>query len=137
MKMNIRGLMASVAIASFTLLSGMGSAVAGDEWFVLGEKSISAASPSVEIESDAGRWEKDVKKVKISAEGADVEITSIALHWDNRPDDTVKDAGTLKPGGETAPANAPGFKARLKSATIQYKILGGAESATLKVWGYD
>jgi len=137
MKSKIRVLMASLAVAAVALLGATSSASAADEWFVLSEQSVSAANPSAEIASSGGRWEKDVKKVKVSAEGADVEITSIALHWDNRPDDTIKDVGTLKSGGETAPANAPGLKARLKSVTVSYKILGGAESATLKVWGYD
>ncbi|MNW15932.1 hypothetical protein D3C71_2145980 [compost metagenome] len=66
-----------------------------------------------------------------------MQITSLVLHWDNRPDDTIKDVGTLKSGGQTAPNNAPGMKARLKSLTVQYKILGGAQTADLKVWGYD
>jgi hypothetical protein len=66
-----------------------------------------------------------------------VEITKIVLHWDGRPDDTVSNVGVLKSGGETAPKDAPGLKARLASAVIQYKILGGATTATLKLWGFD
>ncbi len=91
----------------------MGSATAADEWFVLGEQTIKSADPSVEIKSAGGRWEKDVKQVKLSAEGADVQITKLVLNWDNRKDDTLTDVGALKAGGQTAPADAPGRKGRL------------------------
>ncbi|UNK50564.1 hypothetical protein MNR01_06035 [Lysobacter sp. S4-A87] len=137
MNTKFRTLIASFAIGSAAFICGIGNAVAADEWFVLGQKTIKTADPSVEIKSSGGRWEKDVKQVKLSVDGADVQITSLVLHWDNRPDDTFKDLGTLKSGGQTAPNNAPGMKARLKSLTVQYKILGGAPTADLKVWGYD
>lgn len=137
MKTKIRTLMASFVVASVALMGAVGSAGAVDQWFVLGEKTIKSVDPSTAIESTGGRWDKDVKQVKISAEGADVQITSLVLHWDNRPDDTMKDVGVLKSGGQTAPKNAPGLKGRLKSVTVQYKILGGAPTATLKVWGFD
>ena len=137
MKTKIHTLMASFMLASVAFMGAVGSASAADEWFVLSEQTIKATDPSVGIKSAGGRWEKDVKQVKVSVEGADVEITNLVLHWDNRRDDTMKDVGVLKSGGQTAPKNAPGLKARLKSVTVQYKILGGAPSATLKVWGYD
>ena len=73
----------------------------------------------------------------MSAEGADVQITNLVLHWDNRPDDTLTNVGVLKSGGQTAPYNAPGRKGRLTAVTVQYQILGGAPSADLKVWGFD
>ena len=91
----------------------------------------------MEIKSEGGRWKKDVKQVKISVDGADVQITKIVLQWDNRKDDTLMDVGTLKAGGQTAPADAPGRKGRLKAVTVQYKILNGAPTAELKVWGFD
>ena len=135
MNTKIRVLMASLVVACVAL---MGSAMAADDhWFVLAEQTINAADPSVELTSGGDRSDKNIKQVKISAEGADVEITKLVLHWDNRPDDTVTDVGVLKAGGQTAPKNAPGMKTRLKSATVQYKILGGAKTATLKVWGFD
>ena len=111
--------------------------VANDQWFVLGEQTLQSVNPSVEIRSQGGRWDKDVKQVKLSAEGADVQITSLVLHWDNRPNDTLTNLGVLKSGGQTAPYNAPGLKGRLTAVTVQYQILGGATSADLKVWGYD
>jgi len=135
--MKFRYLMASLWVASVVVMGAVGTARAADEWFVLGEQALNAASPSVEIKSSGGRWDKDVKQVKLSVEGADVEITSLVLHWDNRKDDKMQNVGTLKSGGETAPNNAPGIKGRLKSVTIQYKILGGAPTADVKVWGYD
>jgi hypothetical protein len=134
MNMKIRTSLAALVIAS---VATMGGALAADQWFVLGQKTIKAADPSTEIKSEGGRWDKDVKQVKLSVEGADVEITSLVLHWDNRKDDKMQNVGTLKSGGETAPNNAPGIKGRLKSVTIQYKILGGAPTADVKVWGYD
>ena len=133
--MKVRYLMASLYVASIVFVGAVGSASAADEWFVLAEKPIKTADPSVEIKSEGGRWEKDVKQVKFSVEGGDVEVTQAILHWDNRPDDTVS-VGTIKAGGETAPSDAPMRKARLKGVTVQYKVIGDAP-ATLKVWGYD
>ena len=138
MKTQTRTLMAVFAVAFVVLMFGaVNSATAADEWFVLGQQTINSADPSVEIKSEGGRWKKDVKQVKISVEGADVQIMKVVLHWDNRTDDTLADVGTLKSGGQTAPKDAPGRKGRLQGVTVQYKILGDAPSATLKVWGFD
>jgi hypothetical protein len=114
----------------------VGTAIA-DQWFVMGEQAIKSADPSVEIKTQGNRWQKDVKQVKLSVEGADVEITSVVLGWDNRKDDTMSNVGTLKAGGQTAATDAPGRKGRLKSVKIQYKILGDKPTATVKIWGYD
>ncbi len=137
MKIKILTLMAPFAVASVVLMGAAGSARADDEWFVLSEQTINSANPSVEIKSEGGRWEKDVKQMKFSVDGADVEITSAVLHWDNRRDDTISNVGVLKSGGQTAAKDAPGRKGRLESVTVQYKILNDAPTATLKVWGFD
>ena len=137
MKTMLHTLMASFVVASIALMGAMGSARADDAWFVLSEQTIKSADPSVSIKSQGGRWDKDVKKVKISAEGADVEITSLVLEWDNRKDDTMANVGVLKAGGQTAERDAPGRKGRLLGVVVQYKILAGAPTATLKVWGFD
>ena len=138
MKINIHTLTKFfVVAASVVLLGAVGSARAADEWFVLGEQTLKAADPSVEIKSQGDRWKKDVKQVKFSVEGADVQIIKIVLNWDNRPDKTLTDVGTLKAGGQTAPAEAPGLKARLTGVKIQYKIVGDAPTATFKIWGFD
>ena len=137
MKTKIHTLMASFVVACVALLGSMGSARADDAWFVLSTQTIKSADPSVSIKSEGGRWDKDVKKVKISAEGADVEITSLVLEWDNRKDDNMTNVGVLKAGGQTAERDAPGRKGRLLGVVVQYKILGGAPTATLKVWGFD
>jgi hypothetical protein len=137
MKTKIRALMGSAVVASFAVLGTMGSAIAADEWFVLGEQTLKSSDPSASIKSVGSRWDKDVKQVKLSAEGADVQITNLILHWDNRRDDTLKDVGTLKAGGQTAPADAPGRKGRLTGITVNYKILGDKPTANLKVWGLD
>ena len=136
MKIKIPTLMALFMVPSFILMGASGSARAADEWFVLGEQAIKSADPSVTIKSVGNRWEKDIKEVKLSVEGADVEITDAVLHWDNRMDDTVSDVGVLKSGGQTASKDAPGRKARLTSVTVKYKILKGS-TATLRVWGFD
>jgi hypothetical protein len=135
--MKIRSSLLAAGIAAVVSLYSVGVARAADEWFVLAEKSIKAADQGVEIESAGGRWETDVKKTKVSAEGADVEIVKLILHWDNRGDDTISDIGVLKAGGESLPKDAPGRKGRLKGATVQYKIIGDAPTATIKLWGYD
>ena len=135
--MKVRYLMASLYVASIVFVGAVGSASAADEWFVLSQQSLNPSSPSIEIKSEGGRWEKDVKQVKISVEGADVEISKLVLQWDNRPDDTLTNVGILKSGGQTAPKDAPGRKGRLKGTVVQYKILGDAPTATLKVWGFD
>ncbi len=135
--MKIRYLVACLGVASVVLVGAVGKARAADEWFVLSETVLKSADPSVEIKSLGGRWDKDIKQTKFSVEGADLEIAKAVLSWDNRPDDTLTNLGVLKSGGETAPKDAPLRKARLESVTIQYKILGDAPIATLKVWGFD
>ena len=124
-----------VAAASAVLLGAVDNARA-DEWFVMGSQTLKSADPSAEIKSEGGRLKKDVKQVKLSVEGADVEITSAVLGWDNRKDTTLT-VGTLKDGGQTAATDAPGRKGRLTWVKIQYKILGGKPTATVKIWGYD
>ena len=124
-----------VAAASAVLLGAVDSARA-DEWFVMGEQTLNSADPSAEIQAQGNRWQKDVKQVKLSVEGADVQITSVVLGWDNRKDTTLT-VGTIKAGGQTAATDAPGRKGRLKTVKIQYKILGGAPTATVKILGFD
>ena len=124
-----------VAAASAVLLGAVDNARA-DEWFVMGEQTLNSANPSAEIQAQGNRWQKDVKQVKLSVEGADVEITSVVLGWDNRKDTTLT-VGTLKDGGQTAATDAPGRKGRLTWVKIQYKILGGKPTATVKILGYD
>jgi hypothetical protein len=138
MKTRTHTLTAVFVVAFVVLMVGaVDSATAADQWFVLGQQTLKSADPSAEIKCQGGRAKEDVKQAKISVDGADVQITKLVLHWDNRPDDTLTDVGTVKSGGQTAPADAPLHKARLKGITVQYKILGGAPTANLKVWGYD
>jgi hypothetical protein len=59
------------------------------------------------------------------------------LQWDNRADDTLTNLGVLKAGGATTPQDAPGRKSRLTAVTVEYKIMGDAPTAVVKVWGYD
>jgi hypothetical protein len=135
MKIKILTSIALFVVAPVVLMGAVESAKA-DEWFVLGERSLKSADPSAEIKTEGGRWKKNIKKVRFSVEGADVEITQAVLHWDNRLDDTVS-VGAMKAGGQTAPKDAPGRKGRLTSVTVQYTILNDAPNATLKVWGFD
>jgi hypothetical protein len=104
---------------------------------VLGQQTIKAVDQGVEITSAGGRRTKDIKQTKLSVEGADVEMTKVVLHWDHRADETITDIGVLKAGGQTKPKNDPGRKGRPTSVTVQYKIVGNAPTAVLKVWGYD
>ena len=104
-------------VASIVLMGAVGS-VRADEWFVLSEQTLKSADPSVTIKSEGSRWEKDIKEVKLSVEGADVEITSAVLHWDNRVDDTIA-VGVVKSGAQTASKDAPGRKGRLTSVSVR------------------
>jgi hypothetical protein len=137
MKIKQLTVVAAFVVAGVVLIGAVGRASAADEWVVLGEQTIKAVDQGVDIKSQGGRWAKDVKQVKLSVEGADVQITKAVLGWDNRPDDTITDIGVLKAGGSTTPKDAPGRKGRLKSVTVEYKIVGDAPTAVLKVWGYD
>jgi hypothetical protein len=133
--MKTKILTAFFMVAPLVLMGAAGSAIAADKWFVMGEQTIKTADPSANITSQGNRWEKDVKWVKLSAEGADVEIRKVVLHWDNRRDETISDLGVLKSGGQTAAKEAPGRKGRLTAVTVNYKILNDAKTANLRVWG--
>jgi hypothetical protein len=136
--MKARYLAGGIGLASVVLLVALGSASAKDEWFVLGEKVIKTMDPSADIKAEEGKmWKEDIKKTKISVEGADVEITKVVLRWKARKDDTITKVGVVKSGGTTAEKDAPGREATLLSVGVQYKILNNKPTATLKVWGYD
>jgi len=136
--MRVRWLMGTLGLASVVLMGVVGTATAKDEWFVLSEQTITDTDPSVRITAEEAKWIKeDVKDVKISVEGADVDINKVVLHWKNRPDETVWNVGTVKAGGQTAAKSAPGHEGTLGSVTVNYKILGDKKTAKIKVWGYD
>jgi hypothetical protein len=132
-----QNLVAVLVVVSVALLGAVPSARAADEWFVLGQQAIKSTDTGAEIKSQGNRRQKDVKQVKLSVEGADVQIEKVVLKWDNRPDEIITDIGVLKSGGQTAPKDAPGRKGRLNAVAVQYKVLGDAPTANLKVWGYD
>ena len=136
MKIKIHNMAGFVAVVVSVVLLGTVDGAIINKWFVMGEQTINSTDPSVEIKTQGGRWNKDVKKVKLSVEGADVQMIKVVLGWDNRQDDTLP-VGTIKAGGQTAPKDAPGLKGRLTSVKIQYKILGKAPTATVKIWGFD
>ena len=136
--MKVRYMVASLGVAAVVFVGAVGTAGAQGEWFVLTEQTIKATDPSVKITAEDAKWFKeDIKQVKISAEGADVDIPKVVLHWNNRPDDTVWNVGTIKSGGQTAAKDAPGREATLGSVSVQYKIVGDAPTAKIKVWGFD
>ena len=136
--MKIGYLAKGVGLAAVVALGAIGSAGA-DEWFVLGQKTIKSMDPNAEIKAEEGKmWKEDIKKTKITVEGADVEITKVVLHWNNARDDTITNIGVVKSGGSTPEKDAPGHEATLMSLAIEYKIVpGGAMHATVKIWGYD
>jgi hypothetical protein len=136
--MRVQSSMRALALAAVVLVGVAGSAIAADKWFVMGQKTLKSTDPSTEVTAEEGKWKKeDVKKVKLSVEGADVEFTKVVLHWNNARDDTIENIGAVKWGGFTAEKDAPGHEATLMSVAVQYKILKNAPSATLKIWGYD
>ena len=135
--MKARYLGGGVGLALVVLLLSFGSASA-DKWFVLSEKVVESMNPSVDIKAEEGKmWKEDIKKTKISVEGADVEITKVILRWKARKDDTITKVGVVKAGGQTAEKDAPGRESTLMSVGVEYKILDNKSKATLKVWGYD
>jgi len=130
--------MGALGLASVVSMGVVGTATAKDEWFVLSEQTVKDTDPSVRITAEEGKWLKeDVKDVRISVEGADVEINKVVLHWKSRPDETIWNVGTVKAGGQTAAKSAPGHEGTLGSVTINYKILNNAPTAKVTVWGYD
>ena len=136
--MKARYLGGGIGLAAVVLLVALGSASAKDEWFVLRETVIKSMDPNVEIKAEAGKmFKEDIKKTKITVEGADVEITKVVLRWKGRKDETITKVGVVKAGGQTAEKDAPGREATLTSVGVQYKILNSKPTATLKVWGYD
>ena len=136
--MKARSWVAALGVTSLVVVGAVGTAGAKDEWFVLSEQTIKATDPSVRITAEDAKWIKeDVKDVRLSVEGADVNISKVVLHWNNRADETEWNVGTVKAGGQTAAKSAPGHEGTLGSVTVQYKILNNAPTAKLKVWGYD
>lgn len=136
--MRVRCAMGVLGLASVILLGAVGSASAKDEWFVLGHTLLKATDPSAEIKGEAGKvFKEDIKKTKLSVEGADVDISKVVLHWNNVPDDTINNVGVVKAGGQTAPKDAPTREATLTSVNVQYKILNNAPTATITLWGLD
>ena len=101
--MNVRYLVGALGLASIMSMGVVGTAGAKDEWFVLGEQTLKNTDPSVRITAEEGKWIKeDVKDVRLSVEGADVEINKVILHWNNRPDDTEWNVGPIQAGGQRA-----------------------------------
>ena len=137
MKTNYRR--AVLGIASVVLVLGtLATASAKDTWILLGEKAIKSTDPSTEIRAEEGKtWKEDVKRAKLSVEGADVQITNVVFHWKGGRNETVPNVGVVKAGGETAAKDAPTREATLLSVSVQYKILNNKPTATVKVWGYD
>ena len=137
--MNARYVKGGVGLASALLLAvGIGTASAKDTWILLGEKTLKSTDPSTEIKAEEGKmWKEDVKRAKLSIEGADVQITNVVFHWKGGKNETIPNVGVVKAGGETAAKDAPTREATLLSVSVQYKILNDKPNATIKVWGYD
>ena len=137
--MNARYVKGGVGLASALLLAvGIGTASAKDTWILLSEKTVKSTDPSTEIKAEEGKmWKEDVKRAKLSVEGADVQITNVVFHWKGGKNETIPNVGVVKAGGETAAKDAPTREATLLSVSVQYKILNDKPNATIKVWGYD
>jgi hypothetical protein len=128
-----------IGLASVFLLAvTIGTASAKDTWILLSEKTLKSTDPSTEIKAEEGKmWKEDVKRAKLSIEGADVQITNVVFHWKGGKNETIPNVGVVKAGGETAAKDAPTREATLLSVSVQYKILNNKPTATVKVWGYD
>ena len=120
------------------LLGSLATSTAADKWILLGQKAIKSTDPSTEIQGEEGKtFKEDVKRAKLSVEGADVEITNVVFHWRGGKNEAVSNVGIVKAGGETAAKDAPTREATLLSVSVQYKILNNKPTATIKVWGFD
>ena len=130
---------AGLSLASVVLLVvALGTANAADKWILLGQKELKSTDPSAEIQGEEGKaFKEDVKRAKLSVEGADVQITNVVFHWRGGKNETISNVGVVKAGGETAAKDAPTREATLLSVSVQYKILNNKPTATVKVWGYD
>ncbi len=136
--MRVRCVMGALALASVVLLGAVGSARAADKWIQLGQQTLKSADASAEIKGEKGKlFKEDVKATKLTVDGADVEISKVEYHWNNRPDVTIMNVGVIKSGGQTNPKDAPAREATLKSVTVHYKILNNAPTATVTLWGFD
>src|SRR4029450_4686318 len=97
-----------MGVLGLVLLGAVGRATAADKMFVLGHASLKATDPSAEIVGEEGKFLKeDIKKTKLSVDGADVEISKVVLHWNNIPDDTVTNLRVVKRRGATASGEPP------------------------------
>ncbi len=105
--MKINNLAAFCVAAASAVLLGAVDGARVNEWFVMGEQTINSTDPSVEIKTEGSRWKKDVKRVKLSVEGADVQMIMVVLGWDNRQDDTLP-VGTIKAGRRDGPERCSG-----------------------------
>lgn len=135
--MRVRYAMGVLALASVVLLGAVGSARA-DKWIELGKQTLKSTDKSATIKGEKGKlFKEDVKATKLTVDGADVEISKIEYHWNNRPDVTMVNVGVIKSGGQTNPKDAPAREATLNSVTVEYKILNNAPTATVTLWGFD
>ena len=135
--MRVRFAVGVLAVASVVLLGDVGSARA-DKWIELGKLTLNSADASATIKGEKGKlFKEDVKATRLTVQGADVEISKVVYHWNNRPDVTIENVGVIKDGGQTNPKDAPAREATLNSVTVVYKILNNAPSATVVLWGFD
>ena len=136
--MRIRCAMGVLALATVVVLGAVGSASAADKWIELGKQTFKSTDASATIKGEKGKlFKEDVKATKLTVDGADVEISKIEYHWNNRPDVTLTGVGVVKSGGQTNPKDAPAREATLNSVTVHYKILNNAPTATVTLWGFD
>ena len=78
--------------------------------------------------------------MKISRQGADVDVSKVVLHWNNRPDETVTNVGIMKEGGETAGGVAPGHEGTLTGSDGQRtgpRLNKAPTAKVMTLWGYD
>ncbi len=121
-----------IYISIFTILLTVGSTLWAGDWKILGEKQLKSIDQGISFENaNLGR----VKKIKVSVKDADVKITKLTVKYRMRQDDEFTNISPLKAGGQITPIDLPGARAKVRSVIVEYEILGGKESAEMKLWG--
>lgn len=117
-----------------TTLVGLPSALAGDDWEVLGKREVKNRAERDVIE--VTRKEGIFTKVKIKVKRRTVEFFDVKIHFANGDVQDVSLRSTIRPGNATRVIDLPGNKRTIKKVTFVYKTKGpGKKRAVVSLLG--